>query len=287
MTLFERALTRTQERGHRRRLLLIGLPLLMASWIALWTQNGSWNLLYFSGMWTGAILLMYGAGYGYPGLRRHLYLTALSVPLWWWFELVNARVNNWSYVDTGLELPAWVSLAVGSLAFSTVIPAVDAAKSFASKMWGLDSKPVPEAIRQSYVPQIALGFAMQGAIAVLPDLLFPLVWVAPCLIFDGLVGHFGGRSLVDDVRRGEWRLVGQLAVAGLICGFLWEFWNFWAITKWTYEIPYLDHFNLFEMPIAGYMGYIPFAWSVYQFVVFFAVRPSVVRPMVKRRLRLG
>ena len=108
-----------------------------------------------------------------------------------------------------------------------------------------------------------------GALAVvlvfaLPDLFFPLVWVGPFLVLDGVVGHGGGRSLVQDLLQRRWRLAGAIGLAGLMCGGLWEFWNFWATPKWIYHLPYLDLFDVFEMPALGYLGYIPFAWSVYQ-----------------------
>ena len=66
----------------------------------------------------------------------------------------------------------------------------------------------------------------------------------------------------------RWSLRRRLAVAvglaGLLCGTLWEFWNFWATPKWVYHIPYVDFLRVFEMPLLGYAGYIPFAWSIYQ-----------------------
>jgi len=34
--------------------------------------------------------------------------------------------------------------------------------------------------------------------------------------------------------------------------------------KWIYHIPYLEVLHVFEMPVLGYTGYVPFAWSVYQ-----------------------
>jgi hypothetical protein len=52
----------------------------------------------------------------------------------------------------------------------------------------------------------------------------------------------------------------------LLCGVLWEFWNYWAAPKWVYDVPRLGFGKVFEMPILGYGGYVPFAWSVVQFV---------------------
>ena len=108
------------------------------------------------------------------------------------------------------------------------------------------------------------GVLAIGATFALPDLFFPLAWVGPFLVFDGLVGYQGGRSFAGDLYQGEWRLAVAVGLAGLLCGTLWEFWNFWATPKWVYHIPYVDFLRVFEMPLLGYAGYIPFAWSIYQ-----------------------
>ena len=39
---------------------------------------------------------------------------------------------------------------------------------------------------------------------------------------------------------------------------LWELWNFGSAAKWHYAIPYVERFRLFEMPLLGYVGYLPF-----------------------------
>jgi len=55
-------------------------------------------------------------------------------------------------------------------------------------------------------------------------------------------------------------------MAGLICGGLWEFWNFWAYTKWLYSVPYLENLKWFEMPPLGFLGFLPFALECYVLV---------------------
>jgi len=35
-------------------------------------------------------------------------------------------------------------------------------------------------------------------------------------------------------------------------------WNSGSMNKWLYEIPYVDAFDIFEMPLLGYAGYLPF-----------------------------
>ena len=49
----------------------------------------------------------------------------------------------------------------------------------------------------------------------------------------------------------------------LICGFFWEFWNFKSHPKWAYHVPGVDFLRVFEMPLLGYLGYLPFALEVY------------------------
>jgi len=48
------------------------------------------------------------------------------------------------------------------------------------------------------------------------------------------------------------------AAAALVCGCFWEMWNFYSLAKWKYSNPYVHRFELFEMPVLGYMGYLPF-----------------------------
>ncbi len=257
----------------QRRLwpLLIGMPLLAVSWFLIWTRVGVWNPLSFAGLWSGAVLVMYAGGWrGYPGFRRHALLMALSLPVWWWFELVNLRLRNWEYVGS-IAYPWPLYLLFASAAFSIVLPGLDAA-------WGLLIRRVPSpgtAVQVSkgwYVREIVLGVVLQALVFLLPKLFFPAVWLAPFLILDGLVGTQGGRSLGWDLLHGRWRLAGAVAAGGLLCGFLWEFWNYWATPKWVYDIPWLDFAHLFEMPLLGYGGYIPFAWSLYQLLHLRAIR---------------
>ena len=58
----------------------------------------------------------------------------------------------------------------------------------------------------------------------------------------------------------------RLLLGGLICGGLWEFWNFWAYTKWLYTVPYFENLKWFEMPPLGFLGFPPFALECYVLV---------------------
>ena len=69
----------------------------------------------------------------------------------------------------------------------------------------------------------------------------------------------------------------SLLASGLLCGFLWEFWNYWALSKWTYTVPYFGNIKIFEMPVLGFLGFPPFAvecWAIY-ILVRWLLQPKV------------
>jgi hypothetical protein len=35
-------------------------------------------------------------------------------------------------------------------------------------------------------------------------------------------------------------------------------WNFHSLARWVYEVPLVGRFAIFEMPVLGYAGYLPF-----------------------------
>jgi hypothetical protein len=51
---------------------------------------------------------------------------------------------------------------------------------------------------------------------------------------------------------------------------VWEFWNYWARTKWIYTVPILPDWKIFEMPVPGYLGFPAFA--VECFTMYVAAR---------------
>ncbi len=244
----------------------IGLLLVAAGWIPLWTVDSFWNPLAFTALWTGVALVAWGlSAKGYPGARRHLGLAALSAPIWWWFELVNTRVANWQYVFT----PHYNDLeyaVLSTLAFSTVVPALVAMTAVTHRVIGrhVAMVAITSDRRRLPIAEIGLGVLMQAAVFTWPNGAFPLVWVAPFLVIDGCMGLAKRRSLVGRTLDGAFGEVVLIGTAGLFCGILWEFWNYWSMPKWEYSLPYLGFVGVFEMPVLGYGGYVPFALFVIQ-----------------------
>ena len=158
-----------------------------------------------------------------------------------------------------------------SISFATVVPALAAATAMIGRFTNGLSERVSSPDRRHGFSGFAIlligsGIVCKAATLMAPSIFYPLVWISPFLLFDGLVIAAGGHSLVMELSKGIWRRAAVIAGSGLLCGGLWEFWNFWAFPKWTYDIPLLDFVPVFELPILGYGGYIPFAWSVVQLV---------------------
>ena len=51
---------------------------------------------------------------------------------------------------------------------------------------------------------------------------------------------------------------------------LWEFWNMWAFTKWIYIFPLGQDWKFFEMPLVGFLGFLPFALEYFVMFHFIA-----------------
>ena len=63
----------------------------------------------------------------------------------------------------------------------------------------------------------------------------------------------------------------------LACGFFWELWNFYSYPKWTYHIPVVGHPRLFEMPLLGNLGYLPFGLELYPMIHLLLHPPPSVK----------
>jgi hypothetical protein len=68
----------------------------------------------------------------------------------------------------------------------------------------------------------------------------------------------GEPTIIDHMATGDWRLAFSSVLAAVICGGFWEMWNFYSLAKWEYSIPFVHCLEIFEMPLLGYAGYLPF-----------------------------
>jgi hypothetical protein len=79
----------------------------------------------------------------------------------------------------------------------------------------------------------------------------------------------GHTSFIRDLEEGKAGGIIATILGGMACGFLWEIWNYWAISKWVYTVPWFEDVKLFEMPLLGYLGFGLFAVETIAFFNFF------------------
>jgi hypothetical protein len=192
-------------------------------------------------------------------------LFILSVPVWWLFEIINWRTRNWEYLG-GELLGDLEYFALATLSFSTVMPAVLSTAELMGTFGWIErfarGPRVPATPRACYGLLLA-GCAMLGLLLVLPHTFYPFVWVSLFCLVEPINVWLGKRSILTRLRDGDWRTVTALWTGTLTCGFFWEMWNYWSYPKWIYHTPGAGFWFLFEMPILGYLGYLPFGMELY------------------------
>lgn len=192
-----------------------------------------------------------------------LLLFPASAIFWWSFEYLNRFVQNWYYLDSG-AYGGWEYFWLATLPFSTVLPAVLSTREWLGTFPRI-SHPfrtfLPLTVRRGRAVSWVFLAAAAGSLAgigVWPDLLCPILWVAPLIVLVAPDGIAERRHLLSGAAEGDWREIVGFCLAALICGFFWEMWNVHSLAKWEYSIPYVQRFRLFEMPVLGYSGYLPF-----------------------------
>ncbi|WFB11977.1 hypothetical protein LRS74_09610 [Streptomyces sp. LX-29] len=258
--------------------LVAGAALIAGCWPAYWLVRGGLSQELFFPLWLGYILTVDGLVEVRTGSspltrdrRAFLTLFLLSAPFWWIYEGINQWVRNWEYVTYGggeRHGPVLWHL-VATLSFSTVLPALCVTAELLRSLPALGRPRRGARLPLSAAAPVVLmlvGAASLAALALWPRVTYPLVWPALFLILDSGNRLAGRPSLLSEAHRGRWDTLLVLALTGLGCGLVWELWNARAGTGWVYDVPGLnDAAHLFAMPLPGYLGYVPFAWSAYAY----------------------
>jgi hypothetical protein len=246
----------------------LGLLSMAAGWLGAWSEltPAEWRRHAFTPLWLGYVLAMDAvvrrrAGHSLLTDRPRWFVALFptSAAFWWLFEHLNQFVHNWHY--TGIQPSGdWAYFLQGTLPFSTVLPAIATTCMWLRGFPRLEALRLPPVRAHPRLAWVALGGGTIGlaAMAAWPEALFPLLWVGPLLLMCSLQYLLSGETLLAPLSRGDWRPLLQPALAALACGLLWEFWNYWSLAKWHYSIPHVQRFQLFEMPLLGYAGYLPF-----------------------------
>jgi len=257
---------------------LTGLFLVLLSWYLNWSMDGLRTHLLFFPLWLGYILTVDSIVYFRKrsslfirSKKKFILLFLISAPAWWIFELFNLRTLNWIYA--GKEYFTEFEYAVyATFSFSTVMPAVfETAELVSTFKWtnNFSSKfKIMLTISGSWIFFIT-GLIMLFLILLFPGTLFFLIWISVYLLLEPVNCWLGSRTVFDNLSDGNWKPVVCLVTGCLVCGFFWEMWNYYSYPKWIYDIHFANVLYIFEMPLPGYLGYIPFSlelFVVYNFI---------------------
>jgi hypothetical protein len=214
-------------------------------------------------------------------MKEFFLMIPWSIFIWLIFEGANLFLKNWYYINLPYSIvERWLGYAI---AYATVLPGLFETTELLESL-GLLKKNITKKIlisRETHILLILLGTACLASSVLIPRYFFPLIWVGFIFLLEPFNYWFGGRSLLKDLEEGNPRKIYLLLIAGLICGFLWEFWNFWALSKWIYTVPFFEKLKGFEIPYLGFLGFPPFAvqaYVMYNFISLFRFRRGWEEP---------
>jgi hypothetical protein len=250
--------------------------------------------------WSGYILFVdglvrvrRGSSWLTGATAEFTFLALVSIPLWLIFEVYNRLVRNWYYINLPVS-PFWRNVGY-AWSFATIWPAIFETAELVATFHSNSSNDHHrdhkghgvffESVRVTPVTPVVVSYplsrlAWASIVAGAAMLLWPIVspspylaapvWLGFIFLLDPLNSRWGAEAIWRDwTGRGRERLV-NLTISGLICGVIWECWNYWARAKWVYTVPILPNLKIFEMPLPGYLGFPAFALEC--FTLYVAVR---------------
>jgi len=263
------------------------LIIVVISWIFMWGRfEGAKPLDHFTfvPLWWGFIFVLDGIVYKRNGGsslfsskkgRVTMKLMAVTSSFSWFvFEFQNFFVlENW-YYPNNMVFTNFGNIAWQLLSYTTVLPAIFEWYWLLRTFDGLNRKytqgPVIKFPAKILYAFLFAGLLLSLFMAIFPQELFWALWIGliPALAPAMMISKFWN-PFTPIGTRGDWSPVVLVAVATLLNGFFWEFWNFgselfhdkWPTNPnyWRYSVPYFDKIHIFSaMPILGYFGYLFF-----------------------------
>jgi hypothetical protein len=261
-----------------------GIAIIVLAEVLLFAGNDFVGHWFTPIVWTGYILFVDALVHKFAGRSllttdrlEFVIIAVVSIGCWWLFELYNSPrfwksdLEIWWHYHN-LEPNLFLRRVGYDWAFATISPAMFAtADLFAITLFTRQTSRT----RIKFSKPILIAIAFAGLAGAIVPLVFPSEWFAPVvwlgfiLLLDPINYLRGQPSISGDLARGDRRRLWALLASGFVCGVLWEFWNYWAISKWTYTVPFFGSVKIFEMPVLGFLGFPPFAvecWVMYIFL---------------------
>jgi hypothetical protein len=262
----------------------IGLAIIVAAEVLLFSGDQFVSHWFTPIVWTGFILFVDALIFKVSANSllttnrvEFLIIVFVSIGGWWLFEFYNAprfwqsNLELWWHYHN-LEPNPYLRRFGYDWAFATIFPALFLPAQFLMLTVFKRLRPVrPINLSRNILYAMILIGAL-GAIVplvIISAWFAPVIWLAFIFLIDPLNYLRGWPSIIGDLAQGNLRRLLALLTSGAVCGILWEFWNYWAISRWTYTVPYLGDVKLFEMPLLGYFGFPPFAVECWVIYIFF------------------
>jgi hypothetical protein len=262
----------------------IGLATIFVAEALLFAGNQFAGRWFTPMVWTGYILFSDSLVFRVRGRSllttdriEFLIIIIVSIACWWLFEFYNAPrfwrsdLELWWHYHN-LEPNPYLRRFGYDWAFATIFPAM----FLTAQLLRVTVFKKLSRFRPLYLSRAGLySMIVLGAVGAIVPLVFFSAWLAPVIwlgfifLIDPINYLRGWPSIIGDLQQGSCRRLFSLLSAGGICGILWEFWNYWALSKWTYTVPYLGSIKIFEMPVLGYLGFPPFAVECWVMYIFF------------------
>ena len=252
-----------------------GVVLLVAAWIVTWSRFEWFRpyqvMLSYFPVWMGYIVTVNALVKWRSGrcpMTDHPFVYALTFPasslFWWFFEYLNRFVWNWYYLGIA-DLSAFEYTVYATLCFASVLPAVYATAELLGTFSffddghydGMSWRPDVRSRGARLFLLLLSALGLTG-IVFFPEYSYMLLWISPLMVFVLVQVLLGERCILDGLKRGSWGLVFRFSVAALVCGACWETWNYYALAKWVYAVPWVHRWQIWEMPVIGFAGYLPF-----------------------------
>ena len=213
-----------------------------------------------------------------------------SISGWMIFEYLNFFVDdNWIYPKGDLISQAeFVTYAF--LGSSGLMPMAFEMHSLLNSFPSLKNKYSngPKMSLPGWI-KVIVFIACIGSLVfinVLPDELFFALWFSPLLMLGIILSELKIWTPFTPMKDGNWGPAMLFALAFYFQGILHECWNYISGVHengqmvfsnnpdyWSYSIPYVNVWHVFEMPFLGLMGYLPFGiycavwWITFAFVL--------------------
>ncbi|MFB0565270.1 MAG: hypothetical protein ACETWK_06265 [Candidatus Aminicenantaceae bacterium] len=260
-----------------RNNLYIGLLVLITSEILLIKNIPFMKTWFFCFAWWSFITIVDSLNFrkrGHSPLsdspKGFLFTAFISVFVWLIFELFNLRLKNWTYHE--LPHSFWKRWLGFFISFASVIPAIQELALFFESFLKKVRKFIPFQVKVTN--RLLSGFIVLGVFSILlplswPKIFFPLVWICFILVLEPINYWLENETFLRELEGKRWTKILSWLLAGCTAGIFWELWNFCAESHWQYSLPFLNFWKVFQMPVIGYTGFLPFAleiFALYQFI---------------------